>query len=134
MPYAVSVGAGSLRSANEDAQHFPHKWHKVAKVNVFFADIRADFATFNEIYSRYFPELGGPGQPQTGARGGRFITRTICRGRVRRTGGIDDPVRPRCRGIKVTFGRNADAIDSDAETRGLAVDVIEYATSRRKVQ
>jgi 2-iminobutanoate/2-iminopropanoate deaminase len=28
---------------------------KVAKVNVFFADIQADFATFNEIYSRYFP-------------------------------------------------------------------------------
>jgi uncharacterized OsmC-like protein len=26
MPYAVSVGAGSLRSANEDAQHFPYKW------------------------------------------------------------------------------------------------------------
>ncbi|HEX3793495.1 MAG TPA: Rid family hydrolase [Acidimicrobiales bacterium] len=27
---------------------------KVAKVNVFFADIQADFATFNEIYARYF--------------------------------------------------------------------------------
>jgi uncharacterized OsmC-like protein len=26
MPYAVSVGAGSLRSANEEAQHFPHRW------------------------------------------------------------------------------------------------------------
>jgi uncharacterized OsmC-like protein len=26
MPYAVSVGAGSLRSANESAQHFPHRW------------------------------------------------------------------------------------------------------------
>jgi 2-iminobutanoate/2-iminopropanoate deaminase len=29
---------------------------KVAKVNVFFADIQADFATFNEIYNRYFQE------------------------------------------------------------------------------
>lgn len=26
MPYAVSVGAGSLQSANEDAQRFPHRW------------------------------------------------------------------------------------------------------------
>ena len=29
---------------------------KVAKVNVFLADIEADFATFNTIYSRYFPD------------------------------------------------------------------------------
>src|ERR1700738_5340514 len=26
MRYAVSVGAGSLQSANENAQHFPHRW------------------------------------------------------------------------------------------------------------
>jgi 2-iminobutanoate/2-iminopropanoate deaminase len=28
---------------------------KVVKVTAFFADIQRDFATFNEIYSRYFP-------------------------------------------------------------------------------
>jgi uncharacterized OsmC-like protein len=26
MPYAVSVGAGSFRSANQEVQCFPHKW------------------------------------------------------------------------------------------------------------
>jgi 2-iminobutanoate/2-iminopropanoate deaminase len=29
---------------------------KVVKVTVFFADIASDFATFNEIYTRYFPQ------------------------------------------------------------------------------
>jgi 2-iminobutanoate/2-iminopropanoate deaminase len=29
---------------------------KVVKVTAFFADIQRDFATFNEIYGRYFPD------------------------------------------------------------------------------
>jgi hypothetical protein len=43
---------------------------------------------------------------------------------------IADPVRPPRRGIKVAFGRNADTVESDPKCWGLAIDVVEYATSR----